>query len=602
MINKISIPIYDRQAISISNFNIVLKILISNITKLDRSSCKRLISSILEYEWLKLEPGFESDRDYNLFMELYSEFLSVLVSSFPKFLNDVTSKLISEFFSFGSQHEKISNHHRILNRVIKFAPTTISSLPTVLQKHMPHHLSSDLHQMINYMSNMLLVLTYCPEIQYDVWLLIIEYCIKLDVELQNEIDELDDDEIDDVLNEESLPKEKDGNEQISTVGETTLTLQEPKSETHDEDSNDEDDDEEDDDENNSYDEGEVQYVNPVSSSDHIKMLLKKLDSLMSLLINRTSQSFTMEELNNGNGVYLFNTITSLFNSHIISTHFTKLIQFLLFQISQYQPELSDSFLVLLIDIAFNTSEILEKRLKAMQYLSSYIARAQSLSRHQIVFVVSYLIGWLNKYVIERECEVIDMDNDNKGRIRDKRQSGGMERFKLFYAAFQALLYIFCFRYNTLYKTNSAVEETSSDSEWECGIDHFFQRMIIAKFNPLKYCDETVVYIFAKIATRLNVCYCYSIIEHNKRERISQTNNDLLPSSVGNFKLKQEFLDLEAYFPFDPLVLPVCKSIIDKNYIEWSAVNPANDENEEEDSCSHPEDENTEGEEITSEEE
>lgn len=87
---------------------------------------------------------------------------------------------------------------------------------------------------------------------------------------------------------------------------------------------------------------------------------------------------------------------------------------------------------------------------------------------------------------------------------------------------------------------------------------------------MKFCDETVVYIFAKIATKLNVCYCYSIIEHNKRERMLQTNGTKnLPSAVGNFKQKQEFLDLEAYFPFDPLVLPTCKVLIGENYIEWS---------------------------------
>lgn len=83
---------------------------------------------------------------------------------------------------------------------------------------------------------------------------------------------------------------------------------------------------------------------------------------------------------------------------------------------------------------------------------------------------------------------------------------------------------------------------------------------------MKFCDETVVFIFAKLAAKLNVCYCYSIIEHNKRERILQTNG--LPSAVGNFKQKQEFLDLEGYFPFDPLILPKSKKIIQENYNEW----------------------------------
>lgn len=421
--------------------------------------------------------------------------------------------------------------------------------------------------------------------------------------LQNELDDLDDDEIEEIIN-------GDDEEIVASA---------KNDEDVDVDEGDEDEDEDDDEDRV----GEVEYLmESTRSTATIKTILTKLDSIISLLLKTTETSFTTEELNHGNGVFLFNTLTSLFKSHILPTHFTKLIQFTLFHVSQYQPELADSFLVLLIDVAFNTSEILEKRLKAMQYLSSYIARAKNLSRHQIVFVVSYLIGWLNKYVIERECEVFESDNDNKGRTKGGSTGGGMERFKLFYAAFQALLYIFCFRYNMLYKletgvtasssmstSNTATSGTSANSgfsgdgdQWECELDKFFQRAMISKFIPLKYCDETVVFIFAKIATKLNVCYCYSIIEHNKRERMIQTNggSSSLPSAISNFKAKQEFLDLEAYFPFDPLVLPTCKKLISNNYVEWSDVNPNNDDEDDEDSGSHQDDMESDDEVITSE--
>ena len=194
--------------------------------------------------------------------------------------------------------------------------------------------------------------------------------------------------------------------------------------------------------------------------------------------------------------------------------------------------------------------------------------------------------WLNRYVQERECEISDYEDNKTG----SKSVGGMERFKLFYAAFQVLIYVFCFRHQML---------LNSSGEWECEIDQFFQRVIVTKFNPLKYCDETVVFIFAKIATKMNVCYCYSIIEHNKRERMLLTRGkNNLPSAVYNFKLKQEFLDLEAYFPFDPIVLPNSKEIISANYIEWAEVNPTEDDNEDEESGSYEQDSD---ESITSEE-
>ncbi|CAK7901585.1 RNA polymerase I-specific transcription initiation factor Rrn3p [[Candida] anglica] len=605
--SKIRLPRTHREAISIPNFNITLKMLISNISKLDNKACNSLIMSVLEYKWLKVSANEQADESMSedhvvvskeheaIFIDLYSHFLSILVSSLPKYLHDVTTKLITEFVVVDAQNLVGGNqrHHNILNRIIKFIPTSVNSLPGALQKNFPHHLASSTSALTNYVSNLLQILTYCPELQYDIWQMVIECCIKLDVELQNELDDLDDEEIEELINGND---DEDDEVLINQL-------------SGDEDEGEEDEDKDGDDGSDSEDEGpegEVEYLmENLHSTSSIKKISIKLDSIITLLLRTTESSFTVEELNDGNGVYLFNTLTSLFKTHILPTHFTKSIQFTLFHISQYQPELADSFLVLLIDVAFNTSEILEKRLKAMQYLSSYIARAKNLSRHQIVFVVSYLIGWLNKYVIERECEVFDRESDNKGRASasnpTKGSNGGMERFKLFYAAFQALLYIFCFRYKMLYKIPDS-SSTQSDSEWECELDKFFQRAMIAKFNPLKFCDETVVYIFAKIATKLNVCYCYSIIEHNKRERMLQTNgSSSLPSAVSNFKQKQEFLDLEAYFPFDPIVLPTSKKIISQNYVEWADVNPSNEDDDEgEDSGSH-QDMDSDDEEITSDE-
>lgn len=550
------------EAITLSSFITTLKILISNVSRLDNTTCSKLISAILAYDWLQIDKATPSNPSQT-FIELYAQFLSVLVSSLPKYLNEVTNKLISEFTRLEAK-DSTYPHHQVLHKLIKFIPTCVNSFPHTIQKNFPHHLSSKSAELSFYVGNLIKMTEYCAELQFNIWQIIIECCIKLDVELQNELDDLDDDEIEELIN-----------------------------------GDDEDDDDVVDDDDNVI-EGEVEYLmDPMTSTTNIKKLVSKLDSIINLLLVSTQNSFSIDELNDGNGVTLYNTITSLFKSHILPTHFTKSIQFIIFHISQYQPELADSYLVLLIDVAFNPNELLEKRLKTMQYLSSYIARAKNLSRHQVVFIVSYLIGWLNKYIIERESEVEDKDTKSTGLT----SSGGMERFKLFYAAFQALLYIFCFRYKFLYK------EGSNESEWECDLDKFFQRVILAKFNPLKFCDETVAYIFAKIATKLNVCYCYSIIEHNKRETMLQSNSSL-PSSVGNFRQKQEFLDLEAYFPFDPLVLPMSKQIVNKNYVEWSEVNPNEDDDEDDESgsASHPDDDDDqddenedEDEEITSDE-
>lgn len=568
--DKINAPIDSSEAITIPHFSILLKGLINHTSKLDDRACNNLIFAILRYKWLVVS-GIDQEV-YTTFIDLYAHFLTVLVSTLPKFLTEVLNKLVREFELFDST-TKSTRHHQILQKILRYIPTSINMIPQILQANFPHHISSSTGEIINYVDNLMQVLTYCSELQFSIWQLIFECCIKLDVELQNELDDLDDDEIEELIN---------GKDDDAELLEVTEEEEEGEAKEEEADSDDEE-------------MGEVEWVDSATSTRSIKTLASKLDNIMHLLLTKTSNSFTTEELNNGNGVTLFNTINSLFKSHILPTHFTKLIQFILFRITQYQQELADSFLVLLIDVAFNPNEIVEKRLKAMQYLSSYIARAKNLSRHQIVFIVSYLMGWLNKYIIEREQETFDIENKQKSG--SQQQTGGMERFKLFYSAFQALLYIFCFRHEQLRKDPSQSTSTStsttssSSSEWECDIDKFFQRVIIVKFNPLKFCDETVVYIFAKLATKLNVCYCYSIIEHNKRERMLQTNGSIVlpPSAVGNFKQKQEFLDLEAYFPFDPLVLPMCKKLVGQNYVEWSEVNPDEDDDEDSASGSHMED-------------
>lgn len=580
-LRKIAVSPSHKDAVPLLQFTIVLRGCISNISKMDKPSSRCLISSILEYPWLSLERS--SDPHYIKFVAVYSHFLSVMVSSLPKYTPDVTSKLVSEFSQadFTLQDFPIQ-HHEILSNIVRFIPTCLNSFPVILQKNFPNHKSSTISELTNYVINLLKMTDYCPDLQFTFWQLIIECCIKLDVELQNEMDDMDDDDIEVLLH--GIDQEESDDEDVKP--ETLVQTQAENRET----------------EENNKDaellEGEDEFLPAIDAVD-IKLLLLKLDLILSTLLKKTSNSFTMEALDNGSGVSLFNTMTSLFSSHVLPTHFTKLTQFMLFHVSQYQAELSDSFLVLLINLAFNIDEILEKRLKSIQYLASYIARAKNLSKHQVVFVVSYLVEWLNKYTIERECEIADLDAAPEERSH--KQTGGMERFKLFYAAFQALLYIFCFRHQLLVKGSDCCAVIGADSEWECGLDKFFQRLILAKFNPLKFCDETVVYIFAKLAAKLNLCYCYSIIEHNKRERILQTHGKAtMPSAVGSFRQKQEFLDMEAYFPFDPLVLPDLKFIVQANYIEWSDVNPEEDddgdsgshssgENDEDDSASQDED-------------
>lgn len=431
--------------------------------------------------------------------------------------------------------EQTSYHHDMLKFFLRMIPSSMGFIDLYMVRFFPNN-NDTRKNLVNYISNVLQLTSYCKELRFQAWSLLIERTISLDVELQNELDELDDD-IDDDLNESSDEENESPNDRL------------------DDDRDDDDEKSEDEDEDLSDEEGEGQEEYNVQASMNIKELSSKLDSILTLISSRLGDELTPESIESGEGVSIFNTLTTLFKTHVLPTYYTRSIQYIMFHISQQQVELMDSFLVTLIDISFSPTENYEKKIKSLQYLGSFIARAKKLSRTQIIFVASYLTSWLNRYVIEREEEV--------------DQPGGMDRFKHFYAAFQALCYIFCFRHSLF---------RDADGNWECELDKFFQRMVLSKFNPLKYCNENVMLMFARISQHEDVAYCFSIIENNNNERlrgiIGRSDRDKKSSassaaSTWSLATRQQFIDLQSYFPFDPLFLKQYKSMMKENYIEWS---------------------------------
>jgi len=536
--NQISLPKTKPESISSSNFAIILATLSNNISKLDSKKCENLIISIINYnKWWKLKQGEIS---------AFKKFIITLCSYLPKWWNEVSIILITQLTL---PLNKTNYHHELMKFFLNIIPTSIHHVHNCLVKNFPNKNNSK-GDIINYVSNLLKLNGYCSELRYNVWTLIIERCIQIDVELQNELDELDDDDSDLEMDDDDEEDDDEEEEAVVEDNERKVHFEEVGDEADDNDSE-EDSDEEDEEE---FQEDEEINEHAIQAAN-IEDLSEKLDDILSLVF----ENLQLYELQTGNeeeeekSVILYNTLTSLFKSHILPTYYTKSTQFIMFYFTQRSPELMDSFLVTLIDLSFSPNETIEKRIKSLQYLSSYISRASFLQKNQILFVLSYLMSWLNRYVEEREVEISGVVN--------------MERFKLFYSTFQVLLYIFCFRHSIL---------KNEDDDWELGMDKFFQRILITKFNPLKFCNENVVLMFAKIAQQENVAYCFSIIQKNKNEKLKgiSGNGGNSKNGGGNGALnlsKQQFVDLEGYFPFDPLFLKKSKKFLKGYYIEWSSI-------------------------------
>ena len=599
------------ESINIAHVSILIKNLCRYVAKLDSSKeMKALIDNLINLNDWFLHP--EED-----FANNYMKFIKLLCSGQPKYISKILETFILQL-SDNNISVTREYHHQLFAYLVNGFPTIVSEFLNFLVRAFPNKNDTQARN-INYIENLLEIMKYCKESRYSLMALIVEKMISIDVELQNEIDEMDSDNDDSSSDMSGEDSENDSGSEEESDSDDEYESGDEKLDSDDEVLSDREDEENgmylsssmdkqskaDDLSDEAIPEGEEEYG--VEESNNIQELSVKLDLMLAKVSGFLRANLTTEKLESGEGIEIYTNLKSIFKSHILPTYYTKSTQYLIFHASQEQEELMDSFLVGLLDVSFSKTESIESRVKALQFLSSFIARAKKMTKSQILFVCTYLVTWLSRYVVEREVEIEGM-------------AGTMERFEHFYATFQALCYIFCFRHDIFKlksqnadskKTELSVEEqlklkvkgtikNSVDSEWECELDRFYQRMILSKFNPLKYCNENVILMFANIAQKTNLVYCYTVIEKNNKDNIlgiinssnlgninekslSGTNGSDKPlstSGVSNATLsltnttslqKKQFIDLQSYFPFDPLFLPTYKEFMKEYYIEWSEV-------------------------------
>ncbi|KAL6937028.1 hypothetical protein ACO0OL_001583 [Hanseniaspora opuntiae] len=599
------------ESINISHVSILIKNLCRYVAKLDSSKeMKALIDNLINLNDWFLHP--EED-----FANNYMKFIKLLCSGQPKYISKILETFILQL-SDNNISVTREYHHQLFAYLVNGFPTIVSEFLNLLVRAFPNKNDTQARN-INYIENLLEIMKYCKESRYSLMALIVEKMISIDVELQNEIDEMDSDNDDSSSDMSGEDSENDSGSEEESDFDDEYESGDEKLDSDDEVISDREDEENgmylsssmdkqskaDDLSDEAIPEGEEEYG--VEESNNIQELSVKLDLMLAKVSGFLRANLTTEKLESGEGIEIYTNLKSIFKSHILPTYYTKSTQYLIFHASQEQEELMDSFLVGLLDVSFSKTESIESRVKALQFLSSFIARAKKMTKSQILFVCTYLVTWLSRYVVEREVEIEGM-------------AGTMERFEHFYATFQALCYIFCFRHDIFKlksqnadskKTELSVEEqlklkvkgtikNSVDSEWECELDRFYQRMILSKFNPLKYCNENVILMFANIAQKTNLVYCYTVIEKNNKDNIlgiinssnlgninekslsgsNGSDKPLSTSGVSNATLsltnttslqKKQFIDLQSYFPFDPLFLPTYKEFMKEYYIEWSEV-------------------------------
>lgn len=685
--HTISLPSSNPKAISSQNLSLLISQLTSEIARLDSSGALPLIHSILSVNWI------HHSANHDGFSKHYATFLTVLVSTIPSWWNEVAAKIISDFTK--SNEKTLQAHHETLKKLISLAPTSSTSLPSLLKSNFPNK-SAPKDDIVNYVRNILHLSEYYTVLVNYVWSLVFENFIKLDVELQNHIDEVDDDDLAEALglddsdneadasDEEGEDDEYDENEEGDDVsgsdndnedeevdergsGAKLNTVEDEIEESDDDDNDDDAEDshdgsskvikkvaftEETDKEDGEFDDemldSEAEYTIELES---LSELSSKLDTLLSYLLAYLKPNLSIDSLESGQGIPTFSALTSAFRSMILPTHGTKATQYIIFYAAQQQPELIDAFLVSLFEIVFsadkksslagssfsslsgsssigNTSNQ-HARVTGVQYIASFVARASKLSDTQIMSVVTFLVDYCTAYMEEHDDDDDDetdiknatgrsknnhkngtdsssRNNSSSGHDTKRKEFNPMKH-TLFYSLVQALMYIVCFRKDSLREPdypngNSGLPaESNKGTGWVAALDKFFTRVIVSKYDPLRWCNETVVLIFSRLAQSESICYTWSVVERIRRERVGRVNSerhdnkkDKLESKDSNsapgtnvtigtqssMRATQEFLDLVAFFPFDPLLLKKSRQIVQDTYVEWD--NGDDDDNEESD--------------------
>jgi RNA polymerase I-specific transcription initiation factor RRN3 len=264
-----------------------------------------------------------------------------------------------------------------------------------------------------------------------------------------------------------------------------------------------------------------------STMSLVKIALSKLDRLLAIFLHH------LQRLHSLNSKSLFGTLLNAFERNILPTFKCKFTQFIVFYIASLNPSYSDLFLGLVASKLTLESEAPVTRLISASYIGSFVARAQYLDISLVVSCSELLSSWCISY------------------ISDCRKTA--DKDGILYASVQALLYIFCFRHSSLL----TLYFSPSNMKWK----QRFEQIIYSPSNPLKACSPSISEEFARIMTKYELLFCYSLIERNKRSSLVEP----LKASLWS--------DLECFFPFDPIdsrFLPQTKEYVNEAvYLEWT---------------------------------
>ncbi|EGX49632.1 hypothetical protein AOL_s00078g121 [Orbilia oligospora ATCC 24927] len=563
---KFTARLSDPSAPDATELSQTIQCLMLVISQLDKS-CAPLINDIIHTNWAGRPQAF---------YRKYMAFLLQIISAHPQHTAKVVQMLVKHLAletvkdaqecgsNVSPRSDIFATVHKMLETILGLAPTVWNSLFTAISAAFPFKGQKKIHQ-TTFIKNLLAILKYAPAGKAKILGLIFEKMINLDGEIQINLEDLEEGEGEELDRQLKLSLESKNGQNLSDSGIGD-----------DEDDEDDDSDADDDEDDEDPESSEPRTI------EMIQETVDKLDAMLALVFGyydsklpkRSVAEPAQEDLEN------FELLLHFFDTIILTTFKSQYIQFVVFWAAQKSPVFMDIFLGMLVERAMDPTKPQVARQAAAAYVASFVARAKLLERDAVRSVVRMLCLWLEKYLKDREVECT---------------SPNVRKFGGFYAVFQAVMYIFCFRWRDLRgKTplpvgeDESIEDISrSPQSWAPGLQ-VIDRLLTSRFNPLKVCSQNVVTQFAEVASHFGVFYCYSIIERNKRGNLF--------SSRGSSTELPEATQLETYFPFDPFKLSHSKIWVEPYYQQWEPVPGMKKDGDEDDDSDDSDDSDESGDE------
>ena len=542
-----------------------LRTILARVSSLEKQ-CNGLVNAIIDCEWVGRDEAFVS---------LYSKFLGNLGAAKSGYLAKLLHRLVELLGEQGARKlpgcstvRQTTIHSRVrraIADVLRVVPAASSTLVQVIESKLAKDIAKPRERLL-YIKNFLHIVENAPELKAVILGIITCDLVKLDVSIQIDIEDYADDLGEEIVGEISSPHPPPslvGQSSFEKMIQSDRTQASIEAAHHDHS----------DDETNSTtidasDESVVENDPHTQRRCKVMEHLEVVDSVMDLLFDfyhPLVHSHSLEVCDD-----TMNLLTAHFRNLILPTYRSRHAQFLIFHFSQTSPVFVDKFATTCISTLLDHKEPAVLRQTAGSYLAGYVGRGAQ--------VPTSVIG---------DCFRLLCDELESLRQQFEPSCYGpdLRRYTSFYCMMQAIMYIFCFRWQVLAEESQLGDDSDDEQEvqqyrFPYSLKENLVMALNSPLNPLRICSPDIVGQFATICHRLRFLYLFPKIENNKQIRLSNSRRHVSDIASGTIERDLGWVEdsgmLEAYFPFDPYRLPKSRKWVVDDYLEWKGL-PEEDE-------------------------